>query len=546
MGTVVALVVAGFAFMFIWANKTEYQIAYKGLSPEDASAIVEKLKELRVPYRLKSKGSVITVPKETVYDVRLELAGAGLPKGGGVGYEVFDKTDFGTTEFVQQVNLQRALQGELARTIREFDEVVDAKVMIVLPKDSVFIEETKPPSASILLTLRSDLTEEKVSAVVHLVASAIEDLTPERVTVVDTTGRILFKWASDEERAGEVADNLARTQVQYRSNYEQNLSARIQTMLERVVGKDQAIVRVTAEMDFDQVDMSEEIFDPNELNVPFVRSRKSLDEKNQIQAGPAGNISSVNPIVPPGGDEDGSKTVESGQKRNDTVNYELSKMVRRTVKPIATLTRLSVAAVIDGTYRYEDGENGGRVRKYIPRADAQMAQFRSVVMNAMGFSEDRGDQVSVESFQFSSAEDLAAPVVEPLTWESAQRKYGRIMANILLIILLFLFVIRPIVKTIRDIKTTVEAPALPSPEDADLLPGEREAEFSDMRPAEREEFLATLTQDERSRLYEQMNPKEKNDYLNSLSPSEKAAYLAKEDVDKAANVIRGWLSEEKE
>ena len=204
------------------------------------------------------------------------MAKDGIPKGSGVGFEIFDKTDFGTTEFVQKINQRRAIQGELARTIRAFDEVKDARVMIVFPKDSVFVEETKKPSASILLELKSELTEDKVAAVAHLVASAIEDLTPKLVTIVDTTGRILFEGKSEEEKARIDTRNLADSQYKYKMRYETTLSERIQTMLERIVGKDKAIVRVTAEMDFSTSSTNEEIYDPFERETNFVRSKQIL------------------------------------------------------------------------------------------------------------------------------------------------------------------------------------------------------------------------------------------------------------------------------
>ena len=192
------------------------------------------------------------------------MARQGLPKGGGVGFEIFDKTEFGATEFVQKINKTRAIQGELARTISAFDEVKAARVMIVLPKDSVFVEEVKKPSASILLELNSDLEKEEVTAIAHLVASSIQDLQPQQVTIVDTAGRILFEGKSQEEQAKITAQNMADAQYQYKIRFEENLTHRIQTMLERIVGKDKAIVRVTTEMDFSKNDMNEEIYDPLE------------------------------------------------------------------------------------------------------------------------------------------------------------------------------------------------------------------------------------------------------------------------------------------
>jgi len=266
LGFFVMVLVAGFTTLFIWTNKTKFRAAYSGLSKDDAASVVDKLKESNTPYRLTGDGTTIMVPEAIVYDVRLSMAKDGIPKGGGIGYEIFDKTEFGTTEFVQKINKKRAIQGELARTISAFDEVKSARVMIVLPKDSVFVEETKKPSASILLELNSDLEKEKVTAIAHLVASSIQDLTPKLITIVDTAGRILFEGKSEEEQAKINARNFADAQYKYKVRFEENLTRRIQTMLERIVGKDKAIVRVTSEMDFSKNDMNEEIYDPFERN----------------------------------------------------------------------------------------------------------------------------------------------------------------------------------------------------------------------------------------------------------------------------------------
>ncbi|RLB89688.1 MAG: flagellar M-ring protein FliF, partial [Deltaproteobacteria bacterium] len=275
LGIFVMVLVAGFTTMFVWTNKTQFRAAYSGLTKEDAAAVVEVLKVSNTPYRLTGDGTTVMVPEAVVYDVRLTMAKEGIPKGGGVGYEIFDKSEFGTTEFVQKINKKRALQGELARTIASFDEVKSARVMIVLPKDSVFVEETKQPSASILLELNSDIAKENVTAIAHLVASSVQDLTPKLVTIVDTAGRILFEGKSETEQARIDAENLADTQYQYKVRYEENLTKRIQTMLERIVGKDKAIVRVTSEMDFSKNDMNEEIYDPFERGGEFIRSRKN-------------------------------------------------------------------------------------------------------------------------------------------------------------------------------------------------------------------------------------------------------------------------------
>ncbi len=544
IGILILLMVAGFTAMFIWANKTEYKAAYTELTEDDAAAVVAKIKELKIPYKIKGGGSIVMVPASKVYDVRLDLAKDGIPKGPGVGYEIFDKTDFGTSEFVQKINRKRALQGELARTISAFDEVKNAKVMIVLPKDSVFVEETKLPSASILLELKNDIDEEKVAAIAHLVASSIQDLTPKRITIVDTAGRILFEGKSEEEKARIKAKNLADAQYNYKVRFEANLADRIQTMLERIVGKDKAIVRVTAEMDFSTNNVDEEIYDPLERETKFIRSEKRLAEASTTPVQQQGTPSSVNPVVPAGG-KAGSNGMQKVNKKNDTINYELSRRTSKTVKPMAVLSRLSVAAVVDGTYQYKTDKDGNRVRTYVPRSKAEMQQFSDLVTKAMGYDQARQDQVSMECFPFASIGEIGKPEKKLTGWRMVQKEYGRTIANILLVLLVFLFVIMPIMKTVKGIKSSSEQAVLPGPEEQGLIEDKEvdEPDFADMSAAEQSELLDSMPAKEKEEFIKNMSPAERTSYLANLGPSEKAAYYAEKDIEKTVNIIKGWLSE---
>lgn len=545
LGILVMALVAGFTTMFIWANKTEFRIAFSGLTKEDAALVVENLKASNTPYRLTGDGTTIMVPEAVVYDVRLSTAKDGIPKGGHVGFEIFDKTEFGTTDFVQNINQTRAIQGELARTITAFDEVKTARVMIVMPKDSVFVEEVKKPSASILLELNSDLDKEKVTAIAHLVASAIQDLTPKEVTIVDTAGRILFEGKSEEEEAKIKAENLADAQYQHKIRFEENLTKRIQTMLERIVGQDKAIVRVTSEMDFSEDDMNEEIFDPFERGGEFVRSRKNRAEKVVGVSEEAPIPSTVNPIV---GDENlqGKQNTEISNKSDDTFNYEISKRVREVRKPMAVLTRLSVAAVVDGKYEIKADETGNQGKTYVPRSAEEMKQFQDIVVKAMGYNEERSDQVSVECFPFASISEIEA---EPglKGFEKIQEEYGRLIANLLIVVALFLLVIRPIVKTVKEIKTTMERDALPSPEDMALLEDDKKPPaFIEMDAKQQKEYLEMMTEDQREAFLKKMSPEERVAYLMNMPVIEKAKYYAEKDLFKTVNILKGWTSEGEE
>ncbi|MFH1155817.1 MAG: flagellar basal-body MS-ring/collar protein FliF [Pseudomonadota bacterium] len=544
------LLMGGFGTLFFWANKVQYRAAYTGLSQEDAAEVVARLKESKTPYTLEGGGSVILVPEGQVYDVRLTLAKDGIPKGSGVGYEIFDKTDFGTTEFVQKINRKRALQGELARTIRAFDEVKDARVMIVLPKESVFVEETKKPSASILLELKSDLDEEKIAAVAHLVASSVEDLTPQLVTIVDTAGRILFEGKSEEETARIKADNLVDTQYQYKVRFETTLANRIQTMLERIVGKDKAIVRVTTEMDFSTSNENEEIYDPLERSVSFIRSQQLQAESLSGDAKAQGEPSSVNPVVPPGGTAANAQAAALvNNKKNDTINYELSRRVRQTVKPMAVLDRVSVAAVVDGNYETKVDDAGNKTKAYVPRSAEEMKQFQDIVIKAMGYSEERQDQVSVECFPFAAVDEMGAEEPDIQGWQKIQKEYGRIIANALLVLILLLFVIRPLMKTAKGVTASSDKGALPPGRGVDMIEGKAEEkgpDFIEMTAEQQRKYLGEMSPRDRDNFIAQMTPRQRQAYLANMTVSEKAAHYARLDMDKTVNIIKGWISDAQE
>ncbi len=506
MASILLLAAFGFVALYMYGQKTMYQPLYGNLSAEDAATIVEKLREQKVPYQIEGGGSLILVPSEKVYDLRLSLASLGLPRGGGVGFEVFDETDFGTTEFVQKLNYQRALQGELARTIKEFREVDDARVMIVMPKDSVFIEESKPASASVLLKLRGKLAKSKVEAVVNLVASAVADLSPDNITVVDTAGNVLSKRSSEEGKETELAD----AKLEYKLTYENTLARQIQSMLERIVGSGKAIVRVAADMNFDQVDLSEEIYDPE---TPVIRSRQLTTESSDSSQGVESGISSVNPVAAGGGTAGTpDQRTEKAQKQNETTNYEISRTLRRTVNPVAEVERISVAAVLDGSYTLETDKEGKQTRTYVSRTQEELEKFEQIVRNAMGYSADREDQISVESFPFAYMEEMTLKGGPGIDWPAILKRYGHLGGYAALILVVFIFLIRPITQVVQEVtvqteqnKLTVhtqENKELPGPSEQEALPA----------PAE-------------------------------MSGREKAAFLARQDLDKTTEQVRGWLGE---
>jgi flagellar M-ring protein FliF len=374
------------------------------------------------------------------------MAGEGLPTGGNLGFEIFDKTDFRTTKFVQELNYRRALQGELARTINQFKEVKSSRVFIVLPKESLFVENATPASASIQLDLTSSLPPSRLAAIIHLVANAVEALEPGQVTVVDTRGRVIFKGGNRDDTS--VLVNNA--QLDYKRRIENEIGKNVQTMLEGIVGSGNAIVRVNAEIDFNRTTMNEEEYDPLET---AVRSMRNIEESTGRDAAfEGGGDTTVNQrrgVLPGEGLSQSTKS-----KRDVTTNYEINKITRQIFKPAGELIRLSVAAVIDGTYQSEKLEDGTIRKTYVPRSDAELRTFQDLVRKAMGYSEDREDQVSVSSIPFSEGMEMESPAAlkgGQFDILEVFMAYKKTIINLFLVALVFFLVVRPLLKGLRRV-----------------------------------------------------------------------------------------------
>jgi flagellar M-ring protein FliF len=444
---VIVLVMAGFALMFFWANQENYKVLFSNLSQKDGNSIVADLKKKNVPYKVEANGTIILVPAEKVYELRLSMAGEGLPNGGNVGFEIFDHPDFKTTRFVQELNYRRALEGELARTINQFKEVNNSRVFIVIPEESLFIEDKKPASASIQLDLKSSLPAERLTAIVHLVANAVEGLEPEHVTVVDTKGRLIFKGGTDDNSSSA----LSGSQLDYKKRIESQIKENVQSMLERIVGFGKAIVRVNAEIDFDKITQNEEEYDPT---ATAVRSSRDIEENTkrgeQSKETDQTLINQRRGVVPPA-----NETKNEQSKKDVAKNYEINKITRTILKPAGTIKRLSVAAVIDGKYEVEKLTDGTTKRKYVPRTEQELKEFEDIVKKAMGYSEDREDQVTVSSISFSDTIPTDNQMAtEPGKFDlvlTALKDYRKTIINLTLIAMVFLFIVRPLLKSMKAV-----------------------------------------------------------------------------------------------
>ena len=431
--------ISGFIFLMTWAGKPDFQILYSNLNPEDAGAVLTRLKDQKIRYQISSDGNSILIPNKQLYEIRMELASQGLPQGGGVGFEIFDNTKLGMTEFVQNVNYQRALQGELSRTINGFAEIESSRVHIVMPSKSLFIEQEEPATASIAVKIRYGrrLSEDQIQGIVHLVSSSISGLNPENVTVVDNNGKRLAGF-KDKSTMGKVSAD----QLEYKEKVEKGLENRIKTMLEGALGAGRAIVRASCDLDFRRQEQTEEMYKPDNK---VIRSEQLFNETS--------NEARLIPIGVPGTVIDTNKPKPDSslkfQKQDKTVNYEIGKVIKHIVEPIGKIDKISVAVIVDGTYKNIKGEDGNQELKYLPRTQDEMDKLENIVKRAVNFDAKRGDELEIINMPFESnrmAESEEAIAEEG--WLSQLKHYTFFAKYIFLsisLLLCFIFVVRPLV-----------------------------------------------------------------------------------------------------
>ncbi len=440
--------IIGFILLTTLTGRPDFQILYSNLAPDDAGTILPKLKELKIPYRISSNGTSILIPKDQIYETRLDLASRGLPRGGAVGFEIFDDTKIGMTEFVQNVNYQRALQGELVRTINGFAEVESSRVHIVIPPKSLFIEEDRPSSASVVLKFRPGkwLGKDQVNGIVHLVSSSVCGLDSKDVTIVDINGKILA-GVKDKSTTGvhESSDQLA-----LRERVEDDFENDLRTMLEKALGPDKAIVKVSCSLDFKKHEKTEERYSPENKVIrseQVLSSSSTRDDMNAV--GVPGVVSNMT-------EQDlgeGAKNSTSGFRKQDrTVNYEIGKITSHIVEPTGKISRISVAVIVDGTYKTVKGEDEEEVRKYFPRTKEEMEKLENIIKKAVNFDPKRGDEIEVANipFETSSIKQVKdQPAGEEKGLISIFKEYASLAEYGTLgifLIFTFMFVVRPLVK----------------------------------------------------------------------------------------------------
>lgn len=405
------------------------------MGSEDAAAIITWLKENDTPFQLTNNGRNIKVAAANVHELRLHLASAGLPMGGGVGFEIFDHQSFALTDFVQNVNYTRALQGELARTVASLTPVESARVHLALPEKRLFRNQQKDATASVVVTLRSGqrLSEGQVQGIVHLVSGSIEGLRAENITVIDQKGRVLTAMKG-EGLTGAVSPDMLEFQVQV----ENKLQERAQALLDRAVGPEAAMVRVTASLDFSRFEKTEEVFDPEE---PVIRSEQINEEKSGTAS--AGGVPGVESNLY--GADDGGTAGPVSSSTNRTTNFEISKVVSRTINPVGTLQKLSVSVLVaDRVIAATETEP----EKIVPRSGEELDNLEKIISSALGLNPGRGDQIEVISMPFVQAERLIeeAGIGENLLYSYMPLiRYGLL---ILAAFLVYFLLARPVIKTL--------------------------------------------------------------------------------------------------
>ena len=515
IAAIVIFLISFFVYLATKLNTGDYAVLYTDLEMEDAKQIVQHLETANIKYRLTKNGTEILVPEEDVNKMRIDTADLAMAsKGSNVGYEIFDNTDaLGSTKFVQNVNLIRALEGELARTIRSVDHIKSARVHLVLPKREMFSREEQMPTASVVIkTDGGKLSLESIHSIQQLIAAAVPKLDVKNVSIVDSAGNLLTNNFEDEE-AVTVANNEA-----LRLEQERKMSLQVQNLLEKSVGEGKVRAQVNLDMDFDQIVTNEEIYDPDSQ---VVRSQATVTDNSTTD-----NVEQPVSVAQniPNGDmvAAGTGSVSRKSRTEETVNYEISKVVRNKVKNSGTIKRLGVAVIVDGIY--ERNAEGKVV--YRDRTPEEMEQIRSLVKSAVGFDAERGDMVEVANMKFASNQPEIETVSEVLIMGFTKDELIRIAEGIgvaIVAILVILLVIRPLINNAFETN-----------------PANGEGRLLGDNAEEDNLLLSNFLNEEDGEIDELINMN-KIDGRIKVSSLKKINDIVEKNPDAAVNIIRGWL-----
>lgn len=456
-----AATLAVMAGIWLWSQKVEYRVLFSNFNDRDGGAIVASLQQMNVPYKYSDGGTAILVPENMVHDARLKLAAQGLPKGGNVGFELMENQKLGISQFLEQVNFQRALEGELARSVGSLASVQTARVHLALPKASVFVRDQQKPTASVVLSLYPGryLDPQQVSAIVHLVASSVPELSPKAVTIVDQNGNLL----SDTTKQAQ-PNTLDPTQLKYVQDMQQDIVKRVESIIAPIVGNGNVRAEATADVDFSRSEQASEAYKPNQTKDSAAVRSKQSSEANSASNGTSGvpgalsnqppapaTAPIVNPAVANGAaNQTGAATpngalptpTATGNSRKDeTINYEVDKTVRYTQQPMGGVRRLTVAVVVN--YKRTMDNTGKIVMR--PLTEAERNQITDLVKEAMGYNKDRGDSLNVVNTQFSTDMEPEVPLWKQPGMIDLAKEIGKYVLVAAVLLFLYFRVLRPIV-----------------------------------------------------------------------------------------------------
>lgn len=471
IGVAVAIVLAIVLALWMWNQQPEYRVLFANYSDRDGGAITASLDQMGVKYKFSDGGSAILVPENQVHDIRLKLASQGLPKGGNVGFELMENQKLGVSQFLEQVNYQRSLEGELARSIQSLGSVAAARVHLALPKPSVFVRDQQKPTASVLLNLQPGraLDPGQVSAIVHLVASSVPELTTANVTVVDQNGSLL---SENSRQMG--AKQLDPNQLKYVETLQQNIVKQVESIITPLVGQGNVRAEATADVDFAQVDTAAELYKPNSPPEPqAIRSQQTSEATTPgtpNAAGIPGALSNQPPGAAPAAGQAQAQNPAPGNpaRRDATTNYEVDKTVRFEQKPMGGIKRLTVGVVVN--YRRSVDPRTGKV-SVKPLTAAEVAQINELVKQAMGYNQARGDTLNVANAPFDGVDKPAVVETKPEWWRDPANlplamQVGKYALSILIVAFLYFRILRPLMRQVlHKFDRITEVPAAASADD---------------------------------------------------------------------------------
>ena len=442
LGVTAAALLGFFAFIGLRMSTPPMAPLYSDIGADDAAKVAAQLDAMKVPYTLRGDGTMIYVPQDRVLRLRMSMAEKGIPSGGTVGYEIFDNADaLGTTSFLQNINQLRALEGELSRTIRSLDGIESVRVHLVLPERELFSRDKREPSASIVLKLRNgNLSGSQVKSIQYLVASAIEGMKPGLVSIVDEKGTLLASGMGDDAQG-----NFSSSVEEQRAAYENRMRAQVEDIVGRVVGLSKARVEVTAQMDYNRVTQTSDIYDPNGQVVRSTQSVEDNSANNDGRQAAAGvTVGAAMPNANLGGSDAGGASSQSATRSEETINYEISRTTRTETLEPGRVRRLSVAVLVDGNY--ETGKDGATA--YTPRSAAELQKIEALVKSAIGFDAARNDHVEIVNLRFAPAPSFEeGPAADAPFLGLTKSDYMRIAETAILALLALLamfFVLRPL------------------------------------------------------------------------------------------------------